>query len=124
MAKWQGKFVTVADYRIWLKKPNYARVEMTRAGQKEPSGILVGDGDYFWIYLPQGKIRYGWEKSGEYAKETRHDGPGPRNGPAERRTTQAVQLPGPDRLVQQMAVWLTRLPRGDRESPETLREIS
>jgi outer membrane lipoprotein-sorting protein len=48
--KWQGKFVTVANYRIWLKKPNYARVETTRVGQKEPSGILVGDGDYFWIY--------------------------------------------------------------------------
>lgn len=67
--KWQGKFVTVANYRIWLKKPNYARVEMTRVGQKEPNGILVGDGDYFWIYWPQGKFRYGWEKSGKYAEE-------------------------------------------------------
>jgi outer membrane lipoprotein-sorting protein len=67
--KWQGKFITVANYRIWLKKPNFARVEMTRVGQKEPSGILVGDGDYFWIYWPQGKIRYGWEKSGKYAEE-------------------------------------------------------
>jgi outer membrane lipoprotein-sorting protein len=67
--KSQGKFVTVANYRIWLKKPNYARVETTRVGQKEPSGILVGDGDYFWIYWPQGKFRYGWEKSGNYAEE-------------------------------------------------------
>lgn len=58
-----------ASYRIWLKKPNYARVEMTRTGQKDPSGILVGDGDYFWIYWPQGKFRYGWEKSGKYAEE-------------------------------------------------------
>ena len=82
--KWQGKFVTVATYRIWLKKPNYARVEMTRVGQKEPSGILVGDGDYFWIYWPQGKFRYGWEKSGKYAGESGHDGPGPRIGCPER----------------------------------------
>jgi outer membrane lipoprotein-sorting protein len=67
--KWQGESVTVANYRIWLKRPNYARVEMTRVGQKEPSGILVGDGDYFWIYWPQGKIRYGWEKSGKYAEK-------------------------------------------------------
>ena len=29
----------------------------------------VGDGDYFWIYWPQGKFRYGWEKSGKYAEE-------------------------------------------------------
>jgi outer membrane lipoprotein-sorting protein len=53
--KWQGKFVTVANYRIWLKKPNYARVEMTRMGQKEPSGILVGDGDYAGSYGWRGK---------------------------------------------------------------------
>jgi len=67
--KMQGRLFTVANYRIWLKKPNYARVEMTRVGQKEPNGILVGDGDYFWIYWPQGKFRYGWERSGKYAEE-------------------------------------------------------
>ena len=57
------------SYRIWLKKPNYARVEMTRPGQKEPGGILVGDGDYFWTYWPEGKFRYPWEQSGKYAEE-------------------------------------------------------
>src|SRR5512137_1255338 len=44
---YQGKSlptVPSATYRIWLKKPNYARVEMTRAGQEKPCGILVGDG--------------------------------------------------------------------------------
>ncbi len=65
----QGQLLPTATYRIWLKKPNYARVEMTRTGQKEPGGILVGDGDYFWTYWPQGKFRYGWEKSGKYAAE-------------------------------------------------------
>ena len=65
----EGRFVPTATYRIWLKKPNYARVEMTRPGLKEPGGMLVGDGDYFWIYWPQGKFRYGWEKSGKYAEE-------------------------------------------------------
>jgi hypothetical protein len=65
----EGRFVPTATYRIWLKKPNYARVEMTRPGQKEPCGMLVGDGDYFWIYWPQGKFRYGWEKSGKHAEE-------------------------------------------------------
>ena len=38
-------------------------------GQKEPCGILVGDGDYFWMYWPQGKFRQGWEQSGKYAEE-------------------------------------------------------
>jgi hypothetical protein len=31
-------------------------------------GILVGDGDYFWIYWPKDKPRYGWE-TGKYAEE-------------------------------------------------------
>jgi hypothetical protein len=67
--KYEERFVTNGTYRIWLKKPNYARVEMTRPGQKKPGGILVGDGDYFWIYWPDGKFRYGWERSGKYAEE-------------------------------------------------------
>lgn len=58
-----------ATYRIWLKKPNYARLEAVPPGQTEPSGILVGDGDYFWIYWPQEKPRYGWEQKGKYAEE-------------------------------------------------------
>ncbi len=64
-----GRFVTTATYHIWLEKPNYARVELTRPGQKQPGGILVGDGEYFWIYWPGGKFRYPWEKSGKYAEE-------------------------------------------------------
>ena len=64
-----GRSHAVANYRIWLKKPNYARVEMTLVGHTKPRGILVGDGDYFWIYWPEGKFRYGWERSGKYAEE-------------------------------------------------------
>ncbi len=69
MSQYEGRFYTSAVCRVWLKKPNYARVEVTRTGRKEPGGILVGDGDYFWIYWPEGKFRYGWEKSGKYAEE-------------------------------------------------------
>jgi hypothetical protein len=32
------------------------------AGTSEPSGILVGDGEYFWICWPKGKPRYGREQ--------------------------------------------------------------
>ncbi len=64
----EGRFVPTGTYRIWLKKPNYARVEMTRT-DKKTWGMLIGDGDYFWIYWPEGKFRYGWEKSGRYAEE-------------------------------------------------------
>ncbi len=65
----QGRVFSHGTYRIWLKKPNYARLEVTPAGAKGPSGILVGDGDYFWTYWPAGKPRYGFEFNGKYAEE-------------------------------------------------------
>ncbi|MHC4403022.1 MAG: LolA family protein, partial [Planctomycetota bacterium] len=58
-----------ATYRIWLKKPNYFRVEASKFGSDAVSGVLVGDGDHLWIYWPGGKRRYTWEQSGEYARE-------------------------------------------------------
>ena len=64
-----GGVFSHGTYRIWLKKPNYARLEVTPAGAKGPSGILVGDGDYFWTYWPAGKPRYGFEFNGKYAEE-------------------------------------------------------
>ena len=69
--RWEarGKTLGHATYKIWLQKPNYARLEATRAGETAPSGILVGDGDYFWTYWPKEKPRYGWERSGKYAEE-------------------------------------------------------
>ena len=56
-------------YQAWLKKPNQFRVEATRFGQDEPSGVLVGDGDHLWIFWPGGKPCYNWENSGEFAAE-------------------------------------------------------
>jgi hypothetical protein len=41
----------VPEYTIWLKKPNYFRVEaFNRVGDQ--CGTLVGDGDNLWIYWP------------------------------------------------------------------------
>jgi len=69
--RWEarGRTLAHATYRIWLKKPNYARMEATRVGESQPTGILVGDGDYFWTYWPNEKPRYGWEYKGKYAEE-------------------------------------------------------
>ncbi|MGA9453053.1 MAG: hypothetical protein WBW41_17115, partial [Verrucomicrobiia bacterium] len=69
--RWEARSQTsgIATYKIWLKKPNYARMEAVPPGHTEPSGILVGDGDYFWIYWPQEKPRYPWERTGKYAEE-------------------------------------------------------
>ncbi|MGB2862350.1 MAG: DUF2092 domain-containing protein [Sedimentisphaerales bacterium] len=40
-------------YMIWMKKPNYFRVETVNS-QGAECGTLVGDGDHLWIYWPQG----------------------------------------------------------------------
>jgi outer membrane lipoprotein-sorting protein len=65
----RGQELGHVQYKIWLKKPNYARVEVMPAGKAVPSGILVWDGDYFWIYWPKEKPRYGWEQTGKYAED-------------------------------------------------------
>lgn len=69
--RWEARGQTLghATYHIWLKKPNYARMEASRAGETQPNGILVGDGDYFWTYWPKEKPRYQWEWKGKYAEE-------------------------------------------------------
>jgi hypothetical protein len=69
--RWEARGQTLghAAYKIWLQKPNNARLEAARAGETEPAGILVGDGDYFWTYWPKEKPRYGWEYTGKYAEE-------------------------------------------------------
>jgi outer membrane lipoprotein-sorting protein len=64
-----GREVGHAIYRIWLKKPNQFRLEASRFGSDGLSGVLVGDGDYLWIYWPNGKVRYLYEYSGEYAQQ-------------------------------------------------------
>ncbi|QEH35875.1 Thiol-disulfide oxidoreductase ResA [Aquisphaera giovannonii] len=45
------------SYRIWLKKPNYFRME-TRSDEGEPGGNLVGDGANLWIYWPRGRPKW------------------------------------------------------------------
>jgi outer membrane lipoprotein-sorting protein len=68
-SEFMGSEAGNASYKIWLKKPNYARVEAMLHGKPEPTGILVGDGDYFWIYWPNEKPRYPWESKGKYAED-------------------------------------------------------
>lgn len=65
----RGETLGHATYKIWLKKPNYARMEAAAVGHPERSGVLVGDGDYFWTYWPNEKPRYGWENKGKYAED-------------------------------------------------------
>lgn len=52
-------------YKIWMKKPNYIRLEVTKDGKT--TGVLIGDGSYFWIFWPHGRPNFG-ENWSEYGK--------------------------------------------------------
>lgn len=54
----------ICQYKLWMKKPNYARMEAFSQGFLR--GILVGDGEFFWIYWPNGRPRYNFEQTEEY----------------------------------------------------------
>jgi outer membrane lipoprotein-sorting protein len=62
--RWEakGKELGHCTYMIWLKKPNYFRLE-TFTG-----GILIGDGEYLWIYWPYGRPRFSIEDEDTYQK--------------------------------------------------------
>ncbi len=63
--------------RVWLKKPNYCRVEgeLTSDGPKlakylrqRGQSILVGDGKTFWIYWPLGRPQFNSEDADIHQK--------------------------------------------------------
>ena len=54
-------------YTIWMKKPNYFRVEtINRQGVK--CGTIVGDGDNLWIYWPGDRPHFSSEDRASYEK--------------------------------------------------------
>jgi peroxiredoxin/outer membrane lipoprotein-sorting protein len=62
-------------YKVWLKKPNYARIETTVKGHV--TGTLVGDGDYFWIYWGDKKITFKGDDFEAYDNKTYMQIPAP-----------------------------------------------
>jgi peroxiredoxin/outer membrane lipoprotein-sorting protein len=48
------------EYRVWLKKPNYFRVEGGKEAEneEESGGICIGDGENLWIYWLKGRPRF------------------------------------------------------------------
>ncbi len=68
--KWEaeGRVLGDSTYRMWLKKPNYFRVETENAEQGK-CGVLVGDGSTLWIYWPQGRPKWSFEESEESEAE-------------------------------------------------------
>ncbi len=54
-------------YRVWMKKPNFFRVETINKDGKN-HGILVGDGRYAWSYWPNGRPWFSGEDDDSYKK--------------------------------------------------------
>ncbi|MCP4608853.1 MAG: DUF2092 domain-containing protein [Planctomycetes bacterium] len=69
--RWESKDREIGrcTYTIWMKKPNYFYVEtVTDKGKK--GGIIVGDGDYLWIYWPNKRPRFAVEEERESYEKT------------------------------------------------------
>ena len=67
--RWEAKGSKLGNctYTIWMKKPNYFRIE-TKTNSGEKGGTLVGDGDYLWIYWDKNRPQFSSEDLEEYQK--------------------------------------------------------
>jgi len=54
----QGREIGRGTYAVWLKKPNYFRVEAAWPDGRK-GGTLIGDGDHLWIFWPGDRPRFG-----------------------------------------------------------------
>jgi outer membrane lipoprotein-sorting protein len=63
----RGEEIGRCTYTIWLKKPNYFRVETAHADSRK-GGTLVGDGDYLWIFWPGDRPFFSSEDRESYEK--------------------------------------------------------
>lgn len=63
----QDAIYGICKYRIWLKKPNYFRVE-TLNPDGSAQGKLVGDGDHLWLFWSGDRPRGEYEEDESYEK--------------------------------------------------------
>ncbi len=66
----EGGVLTACAYRVWLKKPNFFRMEM-RSTTGEPGGILIGDGTRLWIHWLKGRPQWKYVIESEADRKTR-----------------------------------------------------
>lgn len=55
------KLVADCRYDVWLKKPNFFRVEVAPVFGTT-TGVLVGDGENLWTYWPQGRPNFTYDE--------------------------------------------------------------
>ena len=64
-------FKTACQYKVWLKKPNYFRME-TQTVDGQAGGILIGDGSKLWIHWPSGRPQWEYVEESAHDQDTRH----------------------------------------------------
>ena len=67
----QGEAIGEGYYQIAMKKPNFVRIEAVEHGTGN-KGVLVGDGEQFWIHWPGGKPRWDFDDDDRYEKYAFH----------------------------------------------------
>jgi outer membrane lipoprotein-sorting protein len=66
-SKYQFAGRNPCTYKIWMRKPNYFRVE-TINDRSAGCGTLIGDGDFLWIYWPGNRPHFSREDQESYDK--------------------------------------------------------
>jgi outer membrane lipoprotein-sorting protein len=66
----EGRVLTACTYRVWLKKPNFFRME-TRSSAGEQGGTLIGDGTRLWIHWPKERPQWEYVVESEADRKTR-----------------------------------------------------
>ncbi len=68
-----GLILGRAKYTIWMKKPNYWRLEAVNAVDEKRTGVIVGDGNHLWLYWPNGRPRFSNEHNDKADESTSHN---------------------------------------------------
>jgi hypothetical protein len=67
--RWEarGDEIGRCTYRVWLKEPNYFRVEAARSDGRR-AGTIVGDGDTLWLFWATDRPHFSVEDQDSYDK--------------------------------------------------------
>lgn len=66
----KGQFRISCRYSMWLKKPNFFRMEV-KSDKVNQHGVLIGDGSQLWIYWPTGRPQWSLVNETQADKLTR-----------------------------------------------------
>jgi len=63
----RGQEIGRCTYTVWLKKPNYFRVETVGTDGRK-GGTIVGDGNWLWLFWPGDRPHFSSEEQASYEK--------------------------------------------------------